>query len=80
MQRYPAGARARRAEGVVLVRFTLRRDGSVVSARLVRGSGDAELDAEAESMPERARGLPPLPGEWLEPTMELVVPIRFSLR
>ena len=41
-----------------MVRFTMRRDGSVVTARLARSSGDGELDAEAESMPARASSLP----------------------
>ncbi|TPG53476.1 energy transducer TonB, partial [Roseomonas nepalensis] len=80
VQRYPSGARSRRSEGVAMVRFTMRRDGSVVTARLARSSGDGELDAEAESMPSRASSLPPLPADWPDATMELVVPIRFVLR
>jgi len=63
-----------------MVRFMIRRDGSVVTSRLARTSGDPELDAEAESMPSRATSLPPLPSDWPDATMELVVPIRFTLR
>ncbi|WP_424139133.1 energy transducer TonB, partial [Roseomonas chloroacetimidivorans] len=79
VQRYPMGARARRAEGVVMMRFTLARDGRVVTARMVRSSGDEDLDAEAEAMLQRVN-MPPLPSDWGEATMDLVVPIRFSLR
>ena len=51
----------------------------VVSARLARGSGDEELDEEAEAMIGRVN-MPPLPDDYLDSTMSLVVPIRFSLR
>ncbi|WP_052401897.1 energy transducer TonB family protein [Muricoccus aerilatus] len=80
VQRYPASARSRRSEGVVTVRFTIRRDGSVTAARLARTSGDPDLDAEAEAMPTRVSSFPPLPADWPEATMELTVPIRFTLR
>ncbi|WP_338664956.1 energy transducer TonB [Pararoseomonas sp. SCSIO 73927] len=78
VQRYPAGARARRAEGVVNVGFVLRRDGTVISARVVRSSGESDLDEEAEAMLRRV-SLPPMPDDMAGNTVDMVVPIRFSL-
>jgi len=78
-QRYPPGARIRRAEGVVMVSFTLSRDGSVVASRLARSSGDPDLDEEAEAMLRRVN-LPPLPSDVAGSTLNMVVPIRFNLR
>ncbi|MFJ5370340.1 energy transducer TonB, partial [Bosea sp. CER48] len=49
-KRFPNGA----APGTVQVAFSIDRGGRVLSARLVRGSGDAALDEEAVAMIRRA--------------------------
>ncbi|WP_293812645.1 energy transducer TonB, partial [uncultured Bosea sp.] len=49
-KRFPGGANP----GTVQVAFSIDRGGRVLSARLVRGSGDVALDEEAVSMIRRA--------------------------
>ncbi|TPI30312.1 energy transducer TonB [Mesorhizobium sp. B3-2-1] len=46
-KRYPRAARSRRAQGNVNVTFTMDPSGRILSARVVRSSGDAELDRAA---------------------------------
>jgi periplasmic protein TonB len=77
---YPAGARLRQAEGVAMLRFTLRRDGAVFAWRIERSAGDRELDAAVERMIRRASPLPAPPPEMPGEALEMVVPVRFALR
>ncbi|MBS7789503.1 energy transducer TonB, partial [Roseococcus sp. SDR] len=77
---YPSAARYRRAEGVTLLRFAMRRDGTVAAFRIERSSGHEDLDAAVLRMIERASPLPPPPPELPGDPVELVVPVRFSLR
>jgi TonB family protein len=76
---YSASARARRAQGVAELSFTMRRDGTVISWRLVRGAGDAELDEAVETMIRRASPLPAPPADVGGDTVTLVIPVRFRL-
>ena len=57
-KRYPEGARARQAEGVPVVAFTLDGSGRVTGAGLSRSSGHADIDAEALAMVRRAVPFP----------------------
>lgn len=59
--------------GVVELRFKLSASGDVSDARIVKGSGDARLDAEALSLLNRAS---PLPSRGRE--TELIVPVEFE--
>jgi protein TonB len=77
---YPSSARFRRVEGVTLLRFAMRRDGSVASFRIERSSGHEDLDAVVIQMIQRASRLPPPPPELPGDPVELVVPVRFSLQ
>ena len=61
LKRYPTGARSRREEGVVQVRFTVDEFGNVRSAELVRSSGYAELDEAVLALVQRASPVPPPP-------------------
>jgi periplasmic protein TonB len=79
-KRYPAAARASRAEGVALLRFRLRRDASVIDWRLERSSGGNDLDHAVTAMIRSASPLPPPPPELGGDTIELVLPVRFALR
>lgn len=79
-QRYPDGARWRRSEGTPMVQFRLRRDGAVLEARLLRSSGDPELDAAALATIQRAAPLPPMPPDYPAPERDFTIPLRFSLR
>jgi periplasmic protein TonB len=77
---YPAQARSRNEQGVVVLAFSIDRNGHVVSRHIVRGSGYADLDAEVMALVERAQPMPAFPPSMTEAQLDLTVPIRFSLR
>jgi protein TonB len=77
---YPAEARARRIEGTALLRFAIRRDGTVTSWRIEQSSDSAILDTSVERMITRASPLPPPPENVPGDPVELTVPVRFRLR
>lgn len=79
-KRYPADAQRQRQEGVVYMRFTLSRDGRVLAARLERSSSIASLDQEGLDLLQRAQPMPPFPTDQPGESMELIVPIQFTLR
>ncbi|MBW6401687.1 energy transducer TonB, partial [Roseomonas sp. HJA6] len=78
-KRYPEAARSRRAEGVVLLRFTLHRSGSVLNWAIARSAGDADLDRAVGEMIERAR-LPGMPTDMPGDSLTITVPVRFQIR
>lgn len=77
---YPSSARWRRAEGVAMLRFSIRRDGTISAWRVERSSGHADLDEAVERMIRRASPLPAPPANLPGDPVEWVVPIRFSMR
>jgi periplasmic protein TonB len=77
---YPEEARRRNEQGVVLLAFSIDRNGHVVSRRIVRGSGYDDLDAEVMALVDRAQPMPAFPPSMTEAELNLTVPIRFSLR
>ncbi len=79
-KRYPPGARAKREQGVVYVRFAMDRTGRVVRAGIERHSRYAPLDEEGLALLARAQPLPAPPAELAGDPLELVVPVEFSLR
>jgi periplasmic protein TonB len=79
-KRYPASAQAHKEEGVVLLSFSLDRNGHVLAHSIARSSGHADLDNEVLEMIMRAEPLPPFPESMPQARIDLTVPIRFSLR
>jgi protein TonB len=79
-KQYPATARWHRIEGSAVLRVAMRRDGSVSAWRLERSTGNADLDAAVGVMVRRASPLPAPPAEFPGDPVELLVPVRFSLR
>ena len=79
-KRYPRSAQARRQEGVAQVRFTIDREGRVLSVQLDRSSGHSVLDEETVEMVRRASPLPAPPDEMAQDRIELVVPVQFFIR
>ena len=73
-KRFPNGA----SPGTVQVAFSIDRGGRVLSARLVRGSGDVALDEEAVAMIRRANPVPAPPDGIGGSSISLAVPVRFS--
>jgi protein TonB len=79
-KRYPRSAEERREQGVVTLNFTVDRNGRVLARKIVRSSGVAALDTEVMAMIERAQPLPAFPPAMTQHSLNLVVPIRFSLK
>jgi periplasmic protein TonB len=79
-KRYPASTQAHKEEGVVLLSFSLDRNGHVLAHSIARSSGHADLDNEVLEMIMRAEPLPPFPESMPQARIDLTVPIRFSLR
>jgi protein TonB len=79
-KRYPSGAEARREQGVVTLSFSVDRQGRVLSRSIARSSGYPELDHEVLALLARAEPLPPFPPDMAQARVNLVVPIRFSVR
>ena len=77
-RRYPARARAAREEGITYIRFTLNREGMVISSAIVRKSGSRALDREALDTLKRAQPLPAIPPERPD-VVELTLPVEFFL-
>jgi len=77
-RRYPAGARARREQGVSHVRLRLGRAGQLLALQLERSSGHTELDRAALATVRAAVPLPAIPPELPE-ELELLLPVEFFL-
>jgi protein TonB len=79
-KRYPSGAEARRDQGVVTLNFTVDRNGKVLARSIAKSSGVAALDDEVLAMIQRAQPLPAFPAAMAQASVNLTVPIRFSLK
>jgi protein TonB len=73
-------AQRRGEQGIVLMRLTMDHGGTVISMAMARGSGYQDLDQEAKAWIGRAQPLPAAPPELKAQTVEIVVPLRFTLR
>lgn len=69
----------RREEGRVQVRFVLDRAGMLLEGAIVRGSGHAVLDEEAEARLRRASPYPRPPAELPGERRKFTAPIKFIL-
>jgi protein TonB len=72
---FPSGAAG---IGTTIVAFTINRSGAVLSAHMVRSSGDPALDAAAVSLPRSASPVPAPPSNIGGGSVTLAVPIRFN--
>jgi protein TonB len=79
-KRYPRVAQEQRQQGTAQLRFTLDREGRVLSYRLDKGSGFALLDEEVVELIQRAAPVPPPPPEVTGDRIEVLVPVSFFLR
>lgn len=79
-KRFPPAAERRGEQGVVMMRLTISRAGQVLAMVMVRGSGYADLDAEAQNWMQRAQPVPAFPPEMTVQQMQVIVPLRFMLR
>ncbi|HVY58335.1 MAG TPA: TonB family protein [Xanthobacteraceae bacterium] len=76
-KQFPADARNAHSQGSATVTFNLDGHGRVTSVALVRGTGVASLDREAQAMVHRASPFPPPPGGN---SMKFTVPVSFQIR
>ncbi|MBA5776167.1 TonB family protein [Stappia sp. F7233] len=70
--------RSRRDGGTVHLRFTILRDGSVMTAKVARSSGHAALDEAALALIRRAAPMPGVPGEITRVPLTFTVPVHFE--
>lgn len=77
---YPAEARQARQQGVVTVRFTVDRAGSVSGVSIKRGSGHELLDRATLDLLQRVAPLPRMPSSMQRDSVTLSLPIDYSLR
>ena len=75
---YPDAARRSGAQGVVVLRLTVARDGQVVAVSLVRSAGSDVLDTAAVSM-LRGANLPRFNTAMPQDTTTMTVQIHYSL-
>ena len=75
---YPTDTRLRDIQGVVIIRFTVAPDGSVLDVVVVQSSGSKGLDKAAMDM-VRGGQLPPFPADMTQTQQTVTVPIRYGL-
>jgi periplasmic protein TonB len=76
-KRFPAGVQS---AGTASVRFTIDRNGRVLSSGLAGSSGVTALDAEAVAMIGRSNPFPPAPADVTGGPFSFSVPVRFTQR
>jgi len=65
-KRYPRVAQEQRQEGVAYLRFTIDREGKVISSQINQSSGFELLDDEVLALIQRAQPAPSPHPRWLE--------------
>ena len=79
-QRYPRSVRNLADDSEAQVQFTIRRDGSLVGAKVVASSGSKSLDAAALAAVRDAAPYPSFPEGQEGSTLRLEIPISFQLK
>ena len=79
-QFYPINAKKLRLEGTVLVKVTIRYDGTVLQTALEKSSGSEILDGAALQLLELANPLPPFPENFESDEITFIAPISYSLK
>lgn len=77
---YPSEAKKARQQGVVTVRFTVGRNGSISDAEIRKSSGYELLDSVTLELLARAAPLPRMPSSMQQDSVTLSLPIEYSLR
>lgn len=77
-RRYPDAARHDRAEGIVRLLFSMRRDGTVTNVQVASSSGFPLLDLAAIETIQKAQPMPRIPAE-LPDQLNVLVPVAFDL-
>jgi protein TonB len=77
---YPPAALAVRRTGLVMVHFTVRRDGRIEGLRISASSGDAGLDKAAMDIIRNAQPLPAITERMHADRVDGELPINFGVR
>lgn len=77
-KRYPAERSQKSAE--ILVSFALDRMGHVLSASIIKGSGDAAFDQAALAMVQRSNPVPPPPPLVADQGLNFTLPVIFKVK
>lgn len=76
---YPPELKKRKTQGVVTLKFGIRRSGEIFAASIKTSSGHGALDDAALQMLADASPLPQLPASIKKEEIHLVIPIEYSL-
>lgn len=76
---YPATARRMGKQGRVLVKFRLRRDGSILHAQVIEASSHEVLNDAAKELVRAVNGFRPFPDEITKTAWDFLVPIDYKL-
>jgi len=76
---YPWMARRQHREGVVVLKFTIARDGNIAGQGLARSSGHEVLDGAAQETLRKIGRFPPLPAVLGRSQLTIQVPLTFRL-
>ncbi|KZN60355.1 energy transducer TonB [Pseudoalteromonas luteoviolacea] len=79
-KRYPRSAKIRAQQGAPWVKFSINRQGEVLSVSLYKASGITALDKEAIALVKRAQPLPPPPDSIEGNPITMAVPIAFFIK
>ena len=79
-KKYPRRAASRRQEGIVTVKFIVKKTGDIISYELTSSSGHSLLDRAVETMLKKASPLPPFPNNLTEESITLILPVEFYLK
>ncbi|MBO9489686.1 energy transducer TonB [Endozoicomonas sp. G2_1] len=79
-KRYPSQAKMRGQQGSPWVKFTLDRQGKVLSVELHKSSGFNALDREVVALVKRAQPLPIPPKDSPDSALTIAVPVAFYIR
>lgn len=78
-KQYPLLAKRLRQQGKVLVRFTLRRDGTVAAAEVVENSEFETLNKAARELITQISGLKPFPDDVKKTQWVFVLPVEYRM-
>lgn len=78
-KRYPQSARQQGVTGTVHVNFYLKKNGRIKNSKIIKSSGDPNLDQAALDVLLRASPFPAIPNNLSKDGLALTLPIEFSL-
>jgi protein TonB len=77
---FPESAQAKGEHGSVVVSFSITRSGRLISRRIARSSGHADLDSEALATLQRAQPYPPPPPDLTDQQFTFSLPMNYNIR